>query len=68
MIPIKYNPVTSIGVEIKNDVWLGADVKILDGVIVNKRTIVAAGGVVNKTFKGGVVLGGIPCRIIKKID
>ena len=64
---IKYNPISSKGVIIKDDVWLGADVKILDGVIINERTVIAAGALVSKTFEENSLIGGIPAKLIKKI-
>jgi Acetyltransferase (isoleucine patch superfamily) len=43
-IPIKYNPIVKIGIIIKDDVWIGCGTRILDGVVIGRRSIVAAGG------------------------
>lgn len=49
--------------------WVGMNSVILPGVILGKRTIVAAGSVVTKSFPDGFcVLGGVPARIIKNLE
>lgn len=53
-------------VVIGDDCWIGANVTILDGVELKERTVVAAGSVVTKSFEEGVVIGGIPAKVIKR--
>lgn len=65
--PIKYNPITKIGITIKDDVWIGCGTRILDGVVINNRSIVAAGAVVNKEVEANSLVGGVPAKIIKNI-
>jgi acetyltransferase-like isoleucine patch superfamily enzyme len=65
--PIKYNPIQSLEVKIFDDVWVGCGVRILSGVEINPRSIVAAGAVITKSFEGGVILAGIPAKVVKKI-
>lgn len=49
--------------------WLGIGCKIMPGVTLGDYTIVAAGAVVTKSFEDGYcVLGGVPAKLIKKID
>lgn len=49
--------------------WIGMNSVILPGVILGDHTVVAAGSVVNKSFPDGyVVIGGIPAKVLKKID
>ncbi len=56
-------------IKIENDCWLAANVVILPGVHLKEHTIVAAGAVVNKSFdEGNCILGGVPAKIIKRID
>lgn len=52
-------------VEIKDDVWIGRNVIILPGVIIEKGCIIGAGAVVTKDTKPYTILGGIPAKIIK---
>lgn len=66
-IPIKYNPETKGEVVLEDDIWIGCGVRILSGVKIKSRTVVAAGAIVNKSFEGGVVLAGIPATIKKSI-
>lgn len=65
--PIKYNKEEHKKVIINNDVWLGCGVRILAGVEINKRSVVAAGAVVNKNVVSNTVIGGVPAKLIKKI-
>lgn len=56
-------------VVIGNYCWLGAGSKIMPGVTLGDFTIVGAGAVVTKSFQDGYcILGGVPAKIIKKID
>lgn len=66
-IPIKYNPVVFASVSIFDDVWIGCGCRILAGVHIQNRAIIAAGAVVNKDVDSNVIVGGIPAKIIKKI-
>ncbi|MFD2516574.1 acyltransferase [Salinimicrobium flavum] len=65
--PIKYNPLIKKGIIIKDDVWVGCGVRILDGVNIEERTVVAAGSILNKNFPGECVVGGVPAKILKTI-
>ncbi len=59
------------GIIIENDVWIGADVKILDGVKVEEGVVIAAGSVVTKDVPKYSVVAGVPAKIIKtrlKVD
>lgn len=56
-------------VVIGNNCWLGANITILPEVELGDHTIVAAGSVITKSFlEGNCIIGGIPAKIIKKID
>lgn len=66
-IPIKYNSLKFSQVKINNDVWIGCGCRILAGVTVGSRSIVAAGAVVNKKVDAGTIVGGVPARLIKNI-
>lgn len=56
--------ISSKGIIIENDVWIGAGAKILDGVVVSKGTIVAAGAVVTKSTLRYSIVAGVPARVI----
>lgn len=49
--------------------WIGMNSVILPGVHLGKNTIVAAGAVVTHSFEEGFcVIGGVPAKILKKIE
>ena len=66
-IPIRNQGLTKKGISIKDDVWIGASVKILDGVTIGSRVIVAAGAVVVNDLEGNAIYGGTPAKKIKNI-
>jgi acetyltransferase-like isoleucine patch superfamily enzyme len=53
---------------IKRRAWIGAAATILPGVTVGENAVVAAGAVVSKDVPANTVVGGIPARILKKIE
>ena len=56
-------------VVIGDECWIASNAVILPGVHLGKHTIVAAGAVVSKSFpEGWCVIGGIPAKVIKKLD
>jgi maltose O-acetyltransferase len=53
---------------IEDDVWLAARVTVLPGVRIGRGSVVAAGAVVSKNVPPFTLVGGVPARIIKKIE
>ncbi len=53
------------GVVIEDDVWLGTQSVILDGVTIGKGSIVAAGAIVNVNVPPYSIVAGVPAKIIK---
>lgn len=64
---IKYNKVKLAKVTIHNDVWIGCGVRILAGVAIGTRTVIAAGAVVTKDIDANTIAAGIPAKGIKQI-
>lgn len=58
-------PLTSRGVRIGDDVWIGSHVVVLDGVRVGDHAVLAAGAVVTKDVPSGAVVGGNPARRLR---
>ena len=52
------------GVEIEDDVWLGAGVTVLDGVRIGTGCVVGAGSIVTKDLPPYSVAIGIPARVV----
>ena len=64
-IPIFQQPLTTKGITIGDDVWIGANAVILDGVTISSHSIVAAGAIVTKDIPAYSIVGGNPARIIR---
>lgn len=54
------------GIELAEDIWIGAHCVILDGVKIGKGSVVAAGAVVLKDIPSMSIAAGIPAKPIKK--
>ena len=65
-IPMIQQGVSNKGIEIKDNVWIGANVTILDGVTVASGCVLAAGSVVTKSTEPNGVYAGVPARRIKE--
>ncbi|WXA04014.1 acyltransferase [Mangrovimonas cancribranchiae] len=63
---IKQQGFSSKGIIIGEDVWIGANVTVLDGVKIGKGAVIAAGAVVNKNVLEYSVVGGVPAKYIGK--
>jgi len=61
-------PPSSTPVIIEDNVMIGANAVILEGVRVGKNAVVAAGSVVIEDVPDGVVVAGVPAKIIKTVD
>ena len=54
------------GIIIEDDVWIGANAIILDGVSLRKGSVIGAGSIVTKSTKAYSVYCGNPARLISK--
>lgn len=50
---------------IGNDVWIGANVSLIDGVTIGDGAIIASNALVNKDVPPYTVYGGVPAKFIK---
>ena len=62
--PVREQPVTSAGIRIGSDVWIGANAGITDGVTVGDHAVIAMGAVVTKDVPPWAVMAGVPARVI----
>ena len=65
-VPIHQQGVTAQGIVIEDDVWIGANVTVLDGVRLGHGSVIAAGAVVNHDVQPFSVMGGVPARLLKQ--
>ncbi len=55
-------------ITIGDNVWIGAGAIILSGVTLAPNSVVAAGAVVTRDTESGTIVGGIPAKVIKRIE
>lgn len=60
---ISYAPI-----KIGNNVWIGSNATILQGVTIGDWAVVAAGAVVTKDVEPYSIVGGVPAKFIKKVE
>lgn len=53
------------GITIEDNCWIGASVKVLDGVKIGRDSIIGAGGVVTKDIPDYAIAVGVPAKILK---
>lgn len=67
-VPFSKQGITAAGIVIEDDVWLGSGAVVTDGVHIGQGAVVAAGAVVTEDVPPHTVVGGVPARVIRKID
>ena len=61
-------PPSATPVIVEDDVLIGANCVILEGVRIGKSAVVAAGSVVTKDVEPGAVVAGSPAKVVKMKD
>ena len=63
--PMREQPLTSRGdIIIEDDVWLGLNVCVMDGVTIGRGAVIGAGSVVTRDIPPYAIAGGVPARVI----
>jgi len=66
--PFTAQGITARGIVIEDDVWIGSGAVITDGVRIGKGSVIAAGAVVTADIPPHSVAGGVPARVLRRID
>ncbi|WP_117170106.1 sugar O-acetyltransferase [Paraliobacillus sediminis] len=66
--PRKRSTMHPAPITIGKDVWIGSNATVLPGVTIGDGAIIAAGAVVTKDVPPTVIVGGVPAKILKKIE
>jgi len=67
-MPISMQKVSTKGITIEDEVWIGGNAVILSGITIGKHSIVAAGSVVTKDVPPYTIVAGNPARPKKQYD
>lgn len=63
--PIREQGITAQGITVEDDVWLGANVVVVDGVTIGQGSIIGAGAVVTKDIPPYSIAVGAPAKVVK---
>lgn len=66
--PAKRQSMIHAPIHIGKNAWIGSNATILSGVTIGDGAVVAAGAVVTKNVPPNTIVGGIPAKVIKKIE
>lgn len=66
--PMIEQGITAEGIEVEDDVWIGAGAILTDGIRVGQGAVIAAGAVVTGDVPPHTVVGGVPARVLKRIE
>ena len=66
--PQKRSTMHPAPITIGKDVWIGANATIVPGVDIGDGAVIAAGAVVTQNVPPNVIAGGVPAKVLKKIE
>ncbi|WP_030611292.1 acyltransferase [Streptomyces fulvoviolaceus] len=64
-LPVFRQPLTSRGIKVGDDVWIGSHVVVVDGVTIGDHCVIGAGAVVTKDLPAWSVAAGNPARRLR---
>ena len=62
--PIKLQGTKAIGINLGDDIWIGANVVIQDGITLGKGVIVGSSALVRNSFPEYSIIAGIPAKLL----
>jgi acetyltransferase-like isoleucine patch superfamily enzyme len=63
--PVFRQPLTSRGIRVGDDVWIGSQVIVVDGVTIGDHCVIGAGAVVTRDLPAWSVAAGNPARVLR---
>ena len=57
----------SLPITISDNVWIGGNCVVMQGVTIGDGTVIGAGSVVTRDIPAGVIAFGNPCRVIRPV-
>lgn len=63
--PIAKQGIERLGITIEDDVWLGANVQVMDGISIGRGSVIGAGSVVTKSIPPFALAFGTPARVVR---
>lgn len=64
-LPIYKQKHETLGITIEDDVWVGANAVVVDGVTIGRGAVIAAGAVVSKDVPPMAIVGGVPAKVLR---
>ena len=61
-------PASATPVVVEDDVLIGANAVVLEGVHIGKGAVIAAGAMVTRDIPSGVLAAGVPCRVLRPLN
>jgi len=65
-MPIYKQKHERLGIDIGDDVWIGANAVIVDGVRIGSGAVIAAGAVVTRNVPDKAIVAGVPAKVVRK--
>jgi acetyltransferase-like isoleucine patch superfamily enzyme len=64
-VPIRFQGESARGIRLEQDVWVGAQVVIQDGVRIESGAVIGSGAVVTRSMPSSSICYGVPCRAVE---
>jgi len=63
--PVYQQPISSRGITVGDDVWIGSQVVVVDGVTIGEHSVIGAGAVVTRDVPPYSVVAGNPAKVLR---
>lgn len=62
-VDIKYQGVTRQGIIVGDNCWIGANVVVLDGTVIGRGCVIAAGSILRGEYPEDMLIAGVPAKV-----